>query len=163
MTDSKIPDAQSGIERAASLMMGVLSGGDIFGHLGISGADNGADLIQLIIDDEMASYVKRVMKSFDVNDETISLNDIKDVGIGGNFFNVEKTLTDFKKEIWYPEIFDRYVWDKWEVKGKKSIVDVALEVEAKILKNHEQYFLEDGLRKECESVLISFEKEIALG
>lgn len=159
MTDSKIPDAQSGIERAASLMLGVLSGGDIFGHLGISGADNGADLIQLIIDDEMASYTKRVMKSFDVNDETISLNDIKDIGIGGNFFNVEKTLTDFKKEIWYPEIFDRYVWDKWEAKGKKSIVDVALEVEAKILKNHEQHFLENGLRKECESVLISFEKE----
>ena len=70
---------------------------------------------------------------------------------------------DFKKEIWYPEIFDRYVWDKWEAKGKKSIVDVALEVEAKILKNHEQYFLEDELRKECESVLISFEKELALG
>ena len=119
MTDSKIPDAQSGIERAATLMLGVLSGGDIFGHLGISGADNGADLIQLIIDDEMASYVKRVMKSFDVNDETISLKDIKDIGIGGNFFNVEKTLKDFKKEIWYPEIFDRYVWDRWEDRRKK--------------------------------------------
>jgi trimethylamine---corrinoid protein Co-methyltransferase len=162
MTDSKIPDAQSGVERAASLMMGILSGGDIFGHLGISGADNGADLVQLIIDNEMASYIKRVMKSFEVNDETIALDDIKDVGIGGNYFRVEKTLRDFKKEIWYPEIFDRYVWDKWEENGKKSTIDVALGIEGEILRNHEQCFLEEELRRECENIVISLEKELHL-
>ena len=147
MTDSKIPDAQSGIERAATLMMGILSGGDIFGHLGICGADNAASITQLIIDNEMVGYTKRIMDSFEINEETISLDDIKKAGIGGNYLMMEKTLKDFKREIWYPEIFDRYTWESWESKGKKSCIDSALEIEAEILKNHEQCFLQEDLRK----------------
>lgn len=162
MTDSKIPDAQSGIEKAATLMMGILSGGDIFGHLGISGADNAASFTQLIIDDEMTAYVKRIMKSFEVNEETISLADIKKTGIGGNFLMHEKTLRNFKKEIWYPNIFDRFVWDKWEEKGKKSTIDTALEVEENIMKKHQQCFLDDDIRKECEKVIKSFKEELNL-
>ncbi|MBM3710365.1 MAG: hypothetical protein FJW61_08100, partial [Actinobacteria bacterium] len=162
MTDSKIPDAQSGIEKAATLMMGILSGGDIFGHLGISGADNAASFTQLIIDDEMTAYVKRIMKSFEVNEETISLADIKKTGIGGNFLMHEKTLRNFKKEIWYPNIFDRFVWDKWEEKGKKSTIDTALEVEENIMKKHQQCFLDDDIRKECEKIIKSFKEELNL-
>jgi trimethylamine--corrinoid protein Co-methyltransferase len=162
MTDSKIPDAQSGIEKAATLMLGIMSGGDIFGHLGISGADNGASFTQLIIDDEMAGYTRRIMRSFEVNADTISLDDIKEAGIGGNYFMNDKTLKDFKKEIWYPDLFDRFVWDKWEENGKKSTVDMALEAEEDIMKNHQQSFLESSMRKECEKVVESFEKESGL-
>jgi trimethylamine--corrinoid protein Co-methyltransferase len=162
MTDSKISDAQSGIEKAATLMLGIQSGGDIFGHLGISGADNAASFTQLIIDDEMAGYFKRIMRSFEVNEETISLNDIKDTGIGGNYFMSEKTLRDFKKEVWYPELFDRFVWDSWEAKGKKSTVDRAVEIELEIIKNHEQSFLEENTFKECLSVIKSLERELNL-
>ena len=161
MTDSKIPDAQSGVEKAATLMLGLLSGGDIFGHLGISGADNAANLTQLIIDDEMAGYIKRVAGSFEVNDETVSLADIKETGIGGNFLMNDKTLRDFKKEIWYPDIFDRFVWDRWEEKGKKSTIDLALEKEDDISLNHKQCFLEDSMRKECEKVIESFKKHLS--
>ena len=160
MTDSKLPDSQSGIERAATLMMGVLSGGDIFGHLGIIGADNAASIMQLIIDNEMAGYVKRIMNSFEVNENTISLDDIKEAGIGGNFLMMEKTLKDFKKEIWYPEIFDRFTWDTWEAKGKKSSTDIAMEIEEEIIKTHKQCFLEEKVRKECEEVIISLKKEL---
>jgi len=162
MTDSKLLDEQSGIERAATLMMGVLSGGDILGHLGIIGADNAASTIQLIIDNEMAGYVKRIMRSFEINENTISLDDIKEVGIGGNYIKMEKTLTDFKKEVWYPEIFDRFVWDTWESMGKKSTSDIAMEVEEEIIKTHKQCFLEEEVRQECEGVIISLEKELNL-
>lgn len=160
MTDSKIPDAQSGIERAATLIMGILFGGDIFGHLGINGADNGADLTQLVIDNEMVSYVKRIMKSFEVSDYSLSIDEIKGVGIGGNFLLSDRTFKDFKKEIWYPEIFDRFVWDKWEERGKKSITDVAIDMKDKILKTHEQSFLESDLKKECEKIILSLKKEL---
>ena len=162
MTDSKLPDEQSGIERAATLMMGVLSGGDILGHLGIIGADKAASTMQLIIDNEMAGYVKRIMKSFEVNEDTISLNDIKEVGIGGNYIKMEKTLTDFKKEVWYPKIFDRFIWDTWEAMGKKSTSDIAMEVEEEIIKTYKQCFLEEKVRRECVEVVTSLKKELNL-
>ncbi|MCL5987137.1 MAG: trimethylamine methyltransferase family protein [Actinobacteria bacterium] len=160
ITDAKIPDAQSGIEKAATIMLGALAGGDIFGHLGISGADNGANLAQLIIDDEMAGYIKRVMGSFEVTDETISLDVIKDIGITGNFMMHEQTLSNYKKEIWYPEILDRFAWDTWEKEGKKTITDRALEKESAILKSHEQTFLDQEVQKECHKVIRSFEKRL---
>jgi len=162
MTDSKIPDAQPGFEKAATLMFGILSGCDIFGHLGISGADNAANLTQLIIDDETAGYIKRMMGSFEVNDETVSLADIKETGIGGNFLMNDKTLRDFKKEIWYPNIFDRFAWDRWEEKREKSTIDLALEIEEDISLNHKQCFLEDSMRKECKKVIEYFKKELNL-
>lgn len=162
LTDSKIPDAQSGIEKAATLMLGILSGGDIFGHLGISGADNTASFTQLIIDDEMAGYIKRIMRSFEINDETISLSDIDETGIGGNFLMNYKTLKNFKKDIWYPDIFDRFAWERWEEKGKKSITDIALEIEKDISINYHQSFLDKGIAGECEKIINSFKKELNL-
>lgn len=60
-------------------------------------------------------------------------------------------------------MFDRYTWDTWEAKGSKSSVDRALEIEAEIIKNHEQCFLAEELRKECESIINSYEKELESG
>ncbi len=42
LTDSKLPDAQAGLEAGISLACGAMAGADIFGHLGICGADQGA-------------------------------------------------------------------------------------------------------------------------
>ncbi len=159
MTDSKTPDAQSGVEKAATLMLGILSGGDIFGHLGISGADNAASFTQLIIDDEMAGYIKRMMRSFEVSKDTISLQDIKDTGIGGNYLMSDKTLRNFKKDIWYPDLFDRFVWDKWEKSGGKTTIDMALEVEDYIVEKCQQDFLSDDIRKELKKIIKIYQGE----
>lgn len=160
MTDSKIPDAQSGIEKAGSILLGALAGGDIFGHLGISGADNGANITQLIIDDEMAGYVRRLMRSFTVNDETLSYKTIQEVGIGGNFLKHEQTLANFRKDIWYPTILDRRVWDSWANDGEKNIIDRAFEKEKSILEKHEQKFLDEDINKECLKIIKSFKETI---
>ena len=39
LTDSKLPDAQAGLEAGITLACGAMAGADIFGHLGICGAD----------------------------------------------------------------------------------------------------------------------------
>ncbi len=58
-------------------------------------------------------------------------------------------------------MFDRYIWDTWEKRGKKTIDEIALEIEANILKEHKQEFLEDGKLKECNKVIESLKKEKA--
>lgn len=162
LCDSKLPDAQSGIEKAATLLLGMMSGGDILGHYGISGADNGANLTQLIIDNEMIGYMKRVMKSFEVTEKTISLNTIQRVGIGGNFLIDEDTLKNFKNNIWYPDLFDRFIWDTWEKRSKKTVDERALDVEDNILKEHQQDFLYTETIKECKKVIDALKKERGL-
>ncbi len=162
MSDAKLPDAQSGVERGSTLLLGMMAGGDIFGHFGISGADNGANITQLIIDNEMINYMKRVFNSFEVTEETLSFDIIKKVGIGNNFLTDETTLNKFKDDIWYPEMFDRFIWETWEKRGKKTIDEVALEIEANILKEHKQEFLENEKFEECNKVIECLKKEKVL-
>ena len=107
MGDSKCIDAQSGLERGMTLLMGALAGADTFGHMGICGADQGASLEQLVIDNEMAAYVKRILRGFEVNEDTLAVEVIKRVGIGQNFLADHHTVDHFRQEIWFPTGFDR--------------------------------------------------------
>lgn len=162
LCDAKISDFQAGLEKGAIIILGALAGGDIFGHLGISGADNGASFTQLILDNEMAGYVKRVVSGFGASGDSIPLDIIEEVGIGGNYLNHPETFKNFKKEVWYPEMFDRFIWDTWEQKGKKSILDIAFEKEISLLKNHDQDFMDEGMQKECKKIIESYSKEIGI-
>lgn len=49
LTDSRIPDAQAGMEAGITLVCGALAGADIFGHLGISGVDQASSLVMLVM------------------------------------------------------------------------------------------------------------------
>jgi len=138
LSDSKALDAQFGIESAATLVFGAIAGADIFGHLGITGADNAASLAQLIIDDELASYCRRLFSGFVIDDLDEALEEIRDVGIGGNFFGTDMTVRNFKKEIWYPDLFDRRAWDSWKQDGGRDTLYAALDKKRKLLKEAEE-------------------------
>jgi trimethylamine--corrinoid protein Co-methyltransferase len=138
LSDSKALDAQFGIESAATLVFGAMAGADIFGHLGITGADNAASLAQLVIDDELASYCRRLFSGFGIDDLDETLEEIKNVGIGGNFFGTDMTVRNFKQEIWYPALFDRRAWDSWKQDGGRDTFDAAIEKKKKLLKEAEE-------------------------
>ena len=80
LTDSKTVDGQAGLESAASLLMGTLAGADIFGHMGISGVDQGSSLEMLVFQHEVIDYIERIMRGFEVDDETLAVDLIDTVG-----------------------------------------------------------------------------------
>lgn len=153
LTDSKVPDAQAGLEKGASLLLGALSGADTFGHQGIVGADQAASLEQLIIDDEIASFVKRVMRGFQVDEETLAEEVMARVGIGGNFVMEEHTLRHFRQELWFPRLCDRSDWDSWTAQGGKSMVERARQRKEELLRTHEPEPIDEDLEKEIDSIV----------
>ena len=60
LTDSKIPDAQAGLEAGVTLACGAMAGADIFGHLGICGVDQASSLDMLVMQHEIIGYVERL-------------------------------------------------------------------------------------------------------
>jgi trimethylamine--corrinoid protein Co-methyltransferase len=130
LTDSKNIDTQSGFETAATLLAGSMAGSDIFGHLGISGADYAADLTKLIIDNELAGYIIRILSGFNIKDLEDSYKEILNAGISGNFLSSNLTINNFRKIIWYPELFQRSTQDTGD-----RIIDKALEKKESILNN----------------------------
>jgi trimethylamine--corrinoid protein Co-methyltransferase len=153
LTDSKALDAQYGIESAATLAFGALAGADIFGHLGISGADNAASVAQLIIDNELAGYYRRIFSGFQVGDLNDAYGEIGNVGIGGNFFGTDMTVQNFRDVIWYPELFDRRSWDRWKQEGGRDVIDAAIEKKKKLLDENSSGGVEEKVAEELKRIL----------
>jgi trimethylamine--corrinoid protein Co-methyltransferase len=158
--DSKRVDAQSGLERGMTLLMGALAGADTFGHMGIAGADQAASLEQLIVDDAMAAYAKRILRGFAVNGETLALEVIKRVGIGGNFLADKHTVTHFRKELWSPQLFDRRDWQSWWDGGAKTMVQWAREKKHCILSEHSPEPIDSALAGEIDGIVTAAAREL---
>lgn len=118
LTDSKTVDAQAGLESAASLLMGVLAGADIFGHMGIAGVDQATDLDMLVWQNEVIEYVERIARGFEISEETLALDLIDQVGPGGTFIDQQHTVEHFRKEVWMPTLLDRDYWPTWAEAGR---------------------------------------------
>ncbi|MBN2072835.1 MAG: trimethylamine methyltransferase family protein [Actinobacteria bacterium] len=154
LSDSNlIDDAQSGFERGISLLNGIYAKADILAHQGICGQDSCGSILQLIIDNEFLSFLKRYFNFFEVSEDTIAEEIIKRVGIGGNFLTEEHTLKHFKKEIYSPGILNRENWDSWARDGRKSTKERAIEKYVELVKSDPVEPISEDHMKEIEDIL----------
>lgn len=70
-----------------------------------------------MLDNEMAGYLRRVLRGLEVDEETLALEVIRSVGIGGNYLDTEHTVRHFRREYWFPKLFDRSSWDTLDKGG----------------------------------------------
>jgi trimethylamine--corrinoid protein Co-methyltransferase len=161
LTDAKIPDVQAGIEKGSSLMLGALAGADTFGHAGICGTDHGASLLWLAIDDELMAYVKRVVRGFDVNEETIATEVIDKVGPAGSFLAEEHTVRLFREQLWLPgTAWTRAMWDAWEKEGRTSMADRIRKKVKNTITTHKPKPMDEALAKEIDNIVESAKKQL---
>jgi trimethylamine---corrinoid protein Co-methyltransferase len=153
LTDSKLPDAQAGMEAGISLLCGALAGADIFGHLGICGADQGTSLVMLMLQHELIGYVERVLRGFTVDDETLGLDVIRAVGHDGSFLAEGHTVRHFKQELWFPQLLDRRFWADWLERGATDMYERCLAAKAQLLAEHRPTPLEEGLARELDRIV----------
>ncbi len=160
LTDANLLDAQNGLERGMTLLLGALAGADIFGHMGIVGADQGASLAELIVNEEMIGYLRRILKKFEVNEKTLAFEVIERTGIGGHFLEDEHTLDYFRKEFWFPDIFNRNGWQIWKEEGGSSILERAVKKKEQILSEYEGEPLDQSVAEQIEEIVEEADKDI---
>jgi len=135
------------------MLISALAGAEMFGHLGIAGADQGASLEQLVIDNEIAGYVKRVMRGFDVDQDTIAFDTIKERYKSGSFTGTRHTLRYMRKEQWFPRLFNRDIWESWRAKNSKDLLAKAVEMKNRILTEHEPEPLDRDVEREIDQIV----------
>jgi len=137
LTDACLPDFQGGFEKGTSAIVALLAGADGIGAQGIVGADQGTSFEQLVIDNEWAGAIDHIFRlGFEVNEETLALNVIKDVGIGGNYLAKEHTVRHMRETYWPGAIFNQKSWDAWMEDGGKDVYAVAHQKVQQILAKH---------------------------
>ena len=161
LTDAKLLDAQAGIEKGTSLLLGTLAGADTFGHCGICGTDHAGSLLWLYLDNEAAEYVKRIVRGFEVDAEKVAADIVANVGPAGNFLAEEHTVKHFREELWLPgPAWTRQTWDGWENTGSASMADrIACEVNS-ILQTHQVDPIDEDLAREIDRIVECAKREL---
>ena len=157
--DSKVPDVQVGLEKGMTLLMGALAGADSFGQMGVAGT-LGASLLQLVVDDEMVGYVRRLMRGMALTDEDLAFDVIQRVGIGGDFLSDEHTVRHLRQEFWIPSLFDRHPHTQWLEAGGKTMLQRAREKLDRITDSHEPDWMEESRQREVDCIVAAAEKEL---
>jgi len=153
LTDSKLPDAQAGLECGLTLAMGCAAGADIFGHMGISGADQASSLDMLVMQSEVISYVESLNRDINFDDDTFALELIQEVGPKGTFLEKSHTRKHFRKGLWFPSLLNREVYDVWRDKGGKGMEERCKERKEEILASYEPQPLDDDVLRDLNSIV----------
>jgi len=154
VSSSKEIDFQCGYERAMYALLGALSGGHMITlHGGIYGEITYHPVLS-ILDDDIAGMIGRFLEGVEVNDETLALDLIDEVGpIPGHYLNKEHTRKWWKKEQFIPKVADRLTYPEWMRRGKKIALDYAKERMDDILATHKPTPLPQDQSEELEKIL----------
>lgn len=134
-SDSKLPDAQAGAEVMMNGMLAALSGVNLIHDCGYLAGGSIGSMEMAVICDEIAGMIYKIAKGVEINDETMAVDVIKNVGPGGHFMSQKHTL-DHVKDGYLHTLFDKESEVAWMKAGKKDIRDVARLKCKTILKEH---------------------------
>ncbi len=128
LSDAKRPSAEAGFHKALGAIPTLMAAGRTYISTGLLSVDEVFSPIQLVIDDEMVSALQRFARGFEVNDDTLAFDLIRELGPGGGFLATEHTVRHFRRELWEPRVFSREMLSSWQRHGAKTDTDRAREV-----------------------------------
>lgn len=160
-SDSQIPDQQAALECATSLIYAALAGGNLIHDVGYLASGMTSSLEMLAICDEQIGQIKRFLRSFALDTETLAVDLIDEVGPEGDFLATDLTLNRFKEEIWSPTIIDRNIHERWAEAGSTTLRDRARERARELLTSHKPQCLPDDVRKDVRGIVRKYQESRA--
>ena len=157
--EANLPDAEAGAQAMMGMMFNALSGITLTQTLGTLASGLYGSMEMLMICDECVRMIKRLLQDIVVNEDTLAVDVIKEVGHGGHFLDHDHTLRHFREELFFPDLFVRQSVDEWVSSGAQSIVDVAHERVEQILAEAGPVALPDGADDEMTRIMASVRSE----
>jgi len=151
-TDSKVLDQQSGFEVTLSLMTALLHGANIVHDVGFMDAGLQGSLQNMAISNEILGFLRAATAGVVVNDETLALDVIEELGPTGNYLGHEHTLRHFK-EPFYSKLIDKNPFSVWEKRGSTSMEERAAKYVDDVLSSHKPEPLPADVQKAIKEIV----------
>ena len=159
-TDSKALDEQAAIEGSLSVYFSALTGGDLCHDVGYTESAMTGSVFQLAMMDEAIGYARRITRGIEVNEETLAVDVIHNVGPNGHYLREQHTRDYYRTEFFYPNLCDRRNYEEWEMMGKQTMSDRVVSRVQDILATHEPSPIKPETEKVIEEVLADAEKRV---
>jgi trimethylamine--corrinoid protein Co-methyltransferase len=152
-SDAGSLDEQAAMESMASIMMASLDGCNLVHNIGYLGQGLVGSVASVVMCSEIISYVRRIMRGFDISRDRIGLDVIHEVGPGGNYLAQEQTLKYCREEHWLPRFINRQSPETWQKEGGKRHGKVVAEKALDILAAHQPDRLPGDTLKRLDAII----------
>jgi trimethylamine--corrinoid protein Co-methyltransferase len=120
-TEAMLPDAQAAAEKTMTGLAHAVHGVNLIWGAGNLESTMCMSAEMLVIDDEIIGAIRRFTRGIAVSEETLALDEIREVGHTGDFLSTEHTLHHFRREIRHSRLPTRSKRDAWERHGSRAI------------------------------------------
>ena len=162
-TDSKVFDAQAIIEGSLSVFFSALTGGDLCHDVGYTESAMTGSVFQLAAMDEAIGYARRITRGIEVNEDTLAVDVIHDIGPNGHYLRAGHTRRYCKTEFWDPNLHDRRNFEEWSEMGKMTMKDRTVARVQDILATHQPSPIKAETEKVIQQVLEEAEDQASPG
>ncbi len=143
-------------------MLPALAGANLIYGLGMIEMGMTIDYGQMVMDNEFARMIKHVVQGITVNDKTLAVDVIHEIGVGKNFLSHDNTFKHMRSQS-QPKLIDRRTREDWEDGGRTDIYQRALEKARYILENHKPEPLPENVLTTIRSIVEESEAELGAG
>jgi trimethylamine--corrinoid protein Co-methyltransferase len=119
------------------------------------------DFGQLVLDCEFARMVKHTLIGVPVNEDTLAVDPIKEIGPGGDYLMHDHTFKYMRTQS-TPELIDRKMRRDWEKSGATTAFERAMAKARYILENHMPDPLPDDVLANIRTIVVETEKEMGV-
>ena len=149
-SDAKFPDPQAAAEAAFSCFSSALVGANLIHDSGWLDHGSVASPSFMVLVNELLHMVRQYMKGLPINEESLAVDLVDQVGPGGHHLNEDHTLSHFR-DVWYSRLFDRTIHAQWLDRGGKQFEERLRDMTEETME-HEPAPLPTEVRRELEQM-----------
>jgi trimethylamine--corrinoid protein Co-methyltransferase len=151
-TDSKVMDQQCGMEVTLSLMTALIHGANIVHDVGFMDSGMQSSLALIAIASDTIGWIRAATTGVPVDDETLALDVIDELGPTGDYLSHEHTLRHYK-EPFYSSLADKGTYSQWERRGGSAMEERAAQRVEEILARHEPEPLPSDVQQDIKRIV----------
>lgn len=149
---ANVPDAQAAWESVFSLWGAVMGGVNILKH-GCGWMEGGlcASFEKMVMDADTVGMLGEFLNPLVVDDSTLALDAIRDVGPGGHFFGTAHTQERFKTAFFAPMVSDWRNYESWQEAGSPDALTRSAALSNRLLAEWEAPAMDPAIREELDA------------
>ena len=121
-TDAKHPGVQAAYEKMLKGFTVTATRPDLMTGIGMLNAANLASLPQIVIDDEMAQAILRILDGPEVSEDSLQVAMMERMGFAANYLMEKDTSRRLRAgEVFSPWVADRQSYEHWAAAGKDEL------------------------------------------
>jgi trimethylamine--corrinoid protein Co-methyltransferase len=162
-TDSCFFNEQTGVDKAISMLYPILCGTCGIGTVGHLENAVTFSPVQLVIDNEIAKYIRFLLREIKVTEESLAFGEIEKIGIGGEHLTSSYTLKHCRENVFYSELFEHLPWERVHQKEHQNMIEKAKQRAKELMEKTPPPMLTPEQEKAIDEVVKKAEVSFALG